>query len=261
MGASWLHRVCNENPLAPLIGRLGLPLYRTSNDNSVLFDHDLERSEGLAYRCCNGSLTSWWTWLNGSWLPPCYKHPCKGLDIHLNHRVTRVVRGNKGVEVTTENGKTFRADAAVITLPLGVLKANAVTFEPKLPDWKQEAISGRLAHDIEKLSDEEAAKFAFAQLRTILPDATEPINFLVSHWGTDRNSLGSYSYDAVGKPRELLERLRIPSTTSSLRGSYLHKVYWNCSCCVLHRAASCRGMPNAGAGELWEVGYSSYGSW
>jgi polyamine oxidase len=35
--------VCEENPLAPLIGRLGLPLYRTSGDDSVLFDHDLER--------------------------------------------------------------------------------------------------------------------------------------------------------------------------------------------------------------------------
>ena len=38
-----LHGVCKENPLAPLIGRLGLPLYRTSGDNSVLYDHDLER--------------------------------------------------------------------------------------------------------------------------------------------------------------------------------------------------------------------------
>lgn len=38
-----LHGVGNENPLAPLIGKLGLPLYRTSGDNSVLYDHDLER--------------------------------------------------------------------------------------------------------------------------------------------------------------------------------------------------------------------------
>ncbi|KAB8097003.1 hypothetical protein EE612_025636, partial [Oryza sativa] len=43
LGASWLHGVCEENPLAPIIGRLGLPLYRTSGDDSVLFDHDLER--------------------------------------------------------------------------------------------------------------------------------------------------------------------------------------------------------------------------
>lgn len=42
LGASWLHGVSNENPLASVIGRLGLPLYRTSGDNSVLYDHDLE---------------------------------------------------------------------------------------------------------------------------------------------------------------------------------------------------------------------------
>ncbi|RYQ99518.1 hypothetical protein Ahy_B07g087458 isoform A [Arachis hypogaea] len=42
MGASWLHGVCNENPLAPLIRGLGLTLYRTSGDDSILYDHDLE---------------------------------------------------------------------------------------------------------------------------------------------------------------------------------------------------------------------------
>lgn len=38
-----LHGVCNENPLAPFIRALSLRLYRTSGDNSVLYDHDLER--------------------------------------------------------------------------------------------------------------------------------------------------------------------------------------------------------------------------
>ncbi|CAJ2639557.1 unnamed protein product [Trifolium pratense] len=42
LGASWLHGVSKENPLASVIGRLGLPLYRTSGDNSVLYDYDLE---------------------------------------------------------------------------------------------------------------------------------------------------------------------------------------------------------------------------
>lgn len=42
LGASWLHGVSNQNPLASVIARLGLPLYRTSGDNSVLYDHDLE---------------------------------------------------------------------------------------------------------------------------------------------------------------------------------------------------------------------------
>jgi polyamine oxidase len=32
----------------------------------------------------------------------------------------------------------------------------------------------------------------------------------VSHWGSDENTLGSYTFDGVGKPRDLYEKLRIP---------------------------------------------------
>jgi polyamine oxidase len=121
--------------------------------------------------------------------------------------------------VTVDNGKTFIADAAIAAVPLGVLKAKRISFEPKLPDCKEAAIaelgvgldykiilhfenvfwpnveffglvadtsygcsyflnlhkaahhpvlvympSGRLAKDIEKMSDEAAANFAFVQL-------------------------------------------------------------------------------------------------
>uniref|UniRef100_A0A0D3ASG7 Amine oxidase domain-containing protein n=1 Tax=Brassica oleracea var. oleracea TaxID=109376 RepID=A0A0D3ASG7_BRAOL len=40
---SRLHGVSNDNPLAPIIRRLGVTLYRTSGEHSILFDHDLER--------------------------------------------------------------------------------------------------------------------------------------------------------------------------------------------------------------------------
>ena len=43
--------------------------------------------------------------------------------------------------MTTEDGKIFEADACVVALPLGVLKANLVRFEPKLPEWKEAAIA------------------------------------------------------------------------------------------------------------------------
>ncbi|XP_072994165.1 polyamine oxidase 3-like isoform X2 [Typha latifolia] len=347
IGASWLHGVCEENPLAPLIGRLGLPLYRTSGDNSVLFDHDLEsyalfdmdghqvpqelvqkvgkvfeailketeklgndhigdmsvaqgisiamerrpdlRPEGLAHNVLQWYLCrmeGWFAtdadtislknWDKEVLLPgghglmvrgyrPVINTLAKGLDIRYQHRVSRIVRNKNGVEVTVDTGKTFLADAAVITVPLGVLKANYIKFEPRLPEWKEEAIhglaigtenkialhfdkifwpnveflgvvssttygcsyflnlhkatghpvlvympAGRLAHDIEKMSDEAAANFAYLQLKRILPDASEPIQYLVSHWGTDESSLGSYTYDAVGKSRDLYEKLRVP---------------------------------------------------
>ncbi|PIN01825.1 Amine oxidase [Handroanthus impetiginosus] len=347
LGASWLHGVCKENPLASVIGRLGLPLYRTSGDNSVLYDHDLEsyalfdmdgkqvpqelvsrvgetfesilketdlvrqessedmsiqraisivferrpdlRLEGLEHKVLQWYLCrmeGWFAadadtislkgWDQEELLPgghglmvrgylPVINTLAKGLDVRLGHRVTKIVRRHNGVKVTVEDGKTFTADAAVIAVPLGVLKSNSIKFEPRLPEWKEVAINdlgvgienkiilhfdkvfwpnveflgvvaetsygcsyflnlhkatghsvlvympaGQLARDIEKMSDEAAANFAFTQLKKILPNASEPIHYLVSHWGIDKNSLGSYSYDKVGKSHDLYERLRIP---------------------------------------------------
>ncbi|KAL0298059.1 UNVERIFIED_CONTAM: Polyamine oxidase 2 [Sesamum angustifolium] len=368
-----LHGVSNQNPLATVIGRLGLPLYRTSGDNSVLYDHDLEsyalfdmdgnqvpqelvskvgvtfesilketelvrqessedmsiqraisivfdrrpdlRLEGIEHKVLQWYLCrmeGWFAadadtislkgWDQEELLPgghgvmvrgylPVINTLAKGLDIRLGHRVTKVVRRYNGVKVTVEDGRTFIADAAVIAVPLGVLKSNSIKFEPRLPEWKEEAINdlgvgienkiilhfekvfwpnveflgvvadtsygcsyflnlhkatghpvlvympaGQLARDIEKMSDEAAANFAFTQVKRILPNALEPeqwlqeralgtiseravisggpitalSQYLVSHWGTDINSLGSYSYDTVGKSHDLYERLRIP---------------------------------------------------
>lgn len=347
MGASWLHGACQRNPLAPLIGRLELPLYRTSGDDSVLFDHDLEsyalfdmdgrkvpqelvtevgeifkmlleesnkvteefeedisllksftivwerrpdlRLNGLAYKVLQWYMCRMEGWFATdidsisarSWTEeelldgghglmvrgyyPVIQALSKGLDIRLKHRVTKVIRGYNGVKVVTDDGKLFIADAVVIALPLGVLKANLVKFEPRLPKWKEAAIAdlgvgnenkialffnevcwpnveflgivapttygcsyflnlhkatghpvlvympaGRLADDIEKTSDAEAVNFAMLQLKRILPHVSQPIRSLVSHWGTDINSLGCYSHDSVGKPHDLYERMRIP---------------------------------------------------
>lgn len=347
LGASWLHGVCNENPLAPLIRGLGLKLYRTSGDNSVLYDHDLEsytlfdkeghkipqqmvievgdafkrildetekvrdehtddmsvlqaiwivldrhpelRQEGLAYEVLQWYICRMEAWFAAdadmislkSWdqeqvlsgghglmvqgYDPIIKALAKDIDIRLNHRVAKISNGPNKVMVTVEDGTGFIADAAIITVPLGILKANLIHFEPKLPQWKVDAISdlgfgsenkiamqfdrvfwpdvellgvvaptsyacgyflnlhkatghpvlvymaaGRFACDLEKLSDESAANFVMLQLKKMFPNATEPVQYLVTRWGTDPNSLGCYSYDLVGKPGDSYERLRAP---------------------------------------------------
>ncbi|XP_072983947.1 polyamine oxidase 5-like isoform X2 [Typha latifolia] len=353
MGASWLHGVCNENSLAPLIRCLGLKLYRTSGDNSILYDHDLEsyalydkhghqvpqqivievgetferilketvkvrnehandmsllqaisfvldrhphlRQEGLAYEVLQWYICRMEAWFAAdvdtislkNWdqlflnvqehvlsgghglmvlgYNPVIEALAKDLDIHLNHRVKKIARSYNRVTVTVEDGTNFVADAAIITVPLGVLKANLIKFEPELPEWKVSAISdlgvgienkialqfstvfwpnvevlgmvaqtsyacgyflnlhkatghpvlvymaaGRFAYDIEKLNDEESVNLVMLQLRKMLPNATEPLQYLVSRWGTDPDSLGSYSCDLVGKPADVYERFCAP---------------------------------------------------
>ena len=55
---------------------------------------------------------------------------------------TTVVRygAADGCDVTTEDRQSFRADAVICTLPLGVLKAQTVRFDPPLPARKTGAI-------------------------------------------------------------------------------------------------------------------------
>lgn len=347
IGASWLHGVCNENSLAPFIRLLGLKLYRTSGDNSILYDHDLEsfalfgldghqvpqelvtkvgemfekilkeavkvreehqddmsvkqaisivvdkhpelRQEGLADEVLQWYICRMEAWFAAdvdsislkNWdqenvlsgghalmvhgYNPLIEALAEDLNIRLNHRVQKIAQHSNRVIVTVEGGAIFVADAAIITVPLGVLKANLIEFEPKLPDWKLSAISdigvgienkvalrfsnvfwpnvevlgvvssrsyscgyflnlhkatgnpilvymaaGSFAVGLEKLSDAEAVDFVMLQLESILPQATRPVQYLVSRWGSDINSLGSYSCDLVGKPPDLYERLRAP---------------------------------------------------
>jgi monoamine oxidase len=44
------------------------------------------------------------------------------------------------VSVILESGETLSADSVLVTVSLGVLKSKLITFEPPLPQWKQEAI-------------------------------------------------------------------------------------------------------------------------
>ncbi|KAJ7562206.1 hypothetical protein O6H91_03G058900 [Diphasiastrum complanatum] len=362
MGASWLHGVCQENPLAALIGELGLPLYRTSGEDSVLYDHDLEsfalydmdghqvpkelvasvgrtfetllqeinsiraefpedisvlkafslvleRRPDLRLEGVQEKVLQWYFCRLEGWFAadadnisaqcwdqeqllggghglmvegysPVITALSKGLNIQLNHRVSKIIQQPHGVRVATEAGEIFDADAAIVAVPLGVLKANLITFEPRLPDWKETAIrelgvgnenkialkfeqvwwpdveflgevastpyecsyflnlhkatgnpvlvympSGRLAKDIERLSDEEASKFAVSQLRKILPNASEPLQCLVSRWGTDTSSLGCYSYNVVGKSSSLYEHLRAPVDNLFFAGEATNQLF------------------------------------
>lgn len=67
------------------------------------------------------------------------RHLATGLDIRLYQQTMRIQYDERGVTVTT-NTHRFVADRALVTLPIGVLKAQAVEFSPALPPAKLEAI-------------------------------------------------------------------------------------------------------------------------
>ena len=67
------------------------------------------------------------------------EHLARGLSIRHGAVVRELKHGAKGVTALTSHGE-FHADAAVVTLPLGVLKSGAVKFTPALPRSKRAAI-------------------------------------------------------------------------------------------------------------------------
>lgn len=69
--------------------------------------------------------------------------------------------GPSGVKATTTDGRVFQADQAVVTLPLGVLKAGRVRFVPELPEEKRRAI--------EQLGITDAVKLFFHFEEPIFP--------------------------------------------------------------------------------------------
>ena len=61
--------------------------------------------------------------------------------ILLNKIVNHVSYTRYGIRVTTVDGETFTADYGLCTFSTSVLASDSVTFSPKLPQWKVEAIN------------------------------------------------------------------------------------------------------------------------
>ncbi len=65
----------------------------------------------------------------------------QGLEVRLNTPAKRVSWGGaEGIAVETSGG-TLQARAAILAVPVGVLAAEAIRFDPSLPDWKLGAIA------------------------------------------------------------------------------------------------------------------------
>jgi len=64
----------------------------------------------------------------------------KNVPILLNQIVTEIQYTDEGVKITTKENQEYEARYVIVTLPLGVLKAGTVEFNPELPEEKQAAI-------------------------------------------------------------------------------------------------------------------------
>ncbi|MFI5932288.1 FAD-dependent oxidoreductase [Actinoplanes sp. NPDC051494] len=74
-------------------------------------------------------------WIAGSFRP-LVEHLARGITVHLSRPVENIRTDPDGVRV---NGAPF--DAAIVTVPVSVLHAGVITFDPPLPDAQLDALS------------------------------------------------------------------------------------------------------------------------
>ncbi|MGZ3822920.1 MAG: flavin monoamine oxidase family protein, partial [Mucilaginibacter sp.] len=60
-----------------------------------------------------------------------------GAEFHLNSVVKHIGHSKAIAEVVLNNGAVYRAEKVIIALPLGVLQAGAVTFEPAADEYRE----------------------------------------------------------------------------------------------------------------------------
>lgn len=75
----------------------------------------------------------------------------KGLDIRVNSPVRQISQMNDRVVLYLATGEELVADYVISTLPLGVLKAGSVTFDPPLSPKKQTAITKLAMGNVQKI--------------------------------------------------------------------------------------------------------------
>lgn len=74
-----------------------------------------------------------------------------GLDVRFQHEVVRIEHGPEGVRVHTRDGGRFDASHVVVTVPLGVLRADVITFEPPITEDKRASLLRLQMGSLEKI--------------------------------------------------------------------------------------------------------------
>lgn len=129
-----------------------------------------------------------------------------GLDVQLNQRVSKINYTNEKV-VVTHNGTESQADYAIVTVPLGVLKKNAIQFSPALPAAKQTAIEKLGMNCVNKfLLTWDTAFWDDAQFISYTPETKDKFNYFVNvkKFHPTVNALMTFAYSDYARQTETM---------------------------------------------------------
>lgn len=142
--------------------------------------------------------------VNSSWFDffDEYIVPSVKDNISYNAIVNEIDYTSDEIEVTTQNGQTFKADKVIVTVPLKMLQEDNISFLPVLPNNKQNAIDNATFWDGIKVFMEFSTKFYPTFLEfTITPEESGQKAYFDAAYGqnTNKHILGFF---AVGTPSD-----------------------------------------------------------
>ncbi|CAL4916448.1 unnamed protein product [Urochloa decumbens] len=162
----------------------------------------------------------------------------------LNKAVQEITYSQDCVTVKTEDGWLYEAEYVMVSVSLGVLQSNLITFSPPLPHLEKEypgcsillvTITDEESRRIEQQSDEQTKAEAMEVLRKMFPDRDVPdaTDIFVPRWWSDKFFRGSFSNWPIGVDSYEYDQIRKPvgrvhftgEHTSEHYNGYVHGAY------------------------------------
>lgn len=151
----------------------------------------------------------------------------KDLNILLNQRVSKVDYTNTKIKIT-HNGTVTEADYVLLTVPLGVLKANTIQFLPALPSPKQTAIQKIGMGCVNKfLLTWNTAFWDDVQYISYTPEVKDKFNYFVNLKKVNpaANALMTFAYANYARQTETMTDAQvIDEIMSHLKDIYGNKI-------------------------------------
>jgi phytoene dehydrogenase-like protein len=220
IGAEWLHSA--PITLNKLKGKLGgeidedlIPyhLENTASWDGKKYKINSSWENNFAYNFMPESKfknSTWYDFVNEN-IAKTVKHKIK-----FNAPVAAIDYSNNQVIVTTRNGETYKADRVLVTVSIGVLKSNMITFKPESNEKRKEAIASITFHPGFKVALKFTEKFYPDAITCKVEEGEKGFYDMAFKKDTQTNVLGflcmgneTKKYYALNSEQEIISTRRV----------------------------------------------------
>ncbi|KAL2330761.1 hypothetical protein Fmac_018342 [Flemingia macrophylla] len=163
--------------------------------------------------------------------------------LKLNKVVRDLHYSKGGVTVKTEDGCVYEANYVILSVSIGVLQSDLLSFNPPLPHMENAypgsnilvvTLTNGESKRVEAQPDEETLREAMAVLRDMFgPNIPDAIDILVPRWWNNRFQRGSYSNYPIISNHKVFHNIKAPvgrifftgEHTSERFNGYVHGGY------------------------------------